>query len=173
MWIVLLRGVNVGGHNKLVMADVRDALNGAGFERVRTYIQSGNIVLTAQGDADAVTSRVKEVLNESFGLDVQVFTTSKDALVHVIAANPFDGDPSRVMVYFCFEPLTDFDAQPLQDLAANGEQLKVSDTVIYLHAPDGIGRSKLAGKMDRTVPVQLSARNLRTVQKLVDMATSS
>lgn len=172
-WIIFLRGVNVGGNNKLLMADLREALQEAGFEQVQTYIQSGNVILTSQKDRATIAKEVGELLKRSFELEISILVVAVEDVEKAIAQNPFEGDPSRLMFYFCFESLDAFDDSALQELTANEEELKVTKDVVYLHAPEGIGRSKLVEKMDRLIPVQLTARNLRTAQKLVNMAKST
>lgn len=169
--IILLRGVNVGGHNKLLMAEFRDALIAAGFAGVRTYIQSGNVVMCSPLSPGQISVGVMQVLASSFDINVPVFTLPASKLARFVDGNPFAGEASRILLYFCFDPLEGFDPSTLEDFARADEQLLITPDVIYLNAPSGIGRSKLAAKIDHLVPVQLTARNLRTTKKLVEMAT--
>lgn len=171
--IVLLRGVNVGGHNKLKMADFRSSLATAGFEGAQTYIQSGNIVLTSTLTCAQTTDAVAEILQKQFGISAPVLVRTAQDVGTIAAACPFSGDASRILIYFCFEPLEDFSDVPLRDLLRSGEELYISKEAIYLHAPDGISASKVAEKMDRLVPTQLTARNQRTVEKLIGLASAS
>ncbi len=173
VWIALLRGVNVGGHNKLKMADFRTTLSERGFGDVQTYIQSGNVILKSDATAAEVATEIGSVLKANFEIDVPILVMTLDDLTQAIADNPFDGDLSRIMLWFCFEPLGDFDATGLDALRSADEQAKFTSNLIYLHAPSGIGRSKFAEKIDRMTPTQLTARNLRTAQKLHDMARNS
>lgn len=170
VWIVLLRGVNVGGHNKLKMADFRESLTVHGFSSVHTYIQSGNIILRSDKTAKQVTEEIGQLLKTQFQIDVPILLLTRDALSRAIEANPFNGDFSRILLWFCFEPLTGFNKDPLDALRAGDEETFYSSHLIYLHAPSGIARSKLAEKIDRLTPVQLTARNLRTTVKLLELA---
>lgn len=169
-WVILLRGVNVGGHNILKMAEFKEALEGAGFANVQTYIQSGNAVVSTGSESD-VAAMVEEMLRGSFGLEVPVLCLRIEDLHRISRSLNFEGDPSRIYMYFCIEPLPDdFDATPLRDLMSSDDELKVTQDAICYHAPNGVGRSKLAEKIEKLVPVGLTARNLRTVGKLIDLA---
>ncbi len=163
--------MNVGGHNKLLMAELRRALAEAGFSDVRTYIQSGNVVLRSPLSPEQISVEIERVLASTFDIVVPVFTLSAERLSQIVEANPFSGDASRVMLYFCFDQLDNFDARSLREIARADEQLSVTPEAIYLNAPSGVGRSKLAAKIDQLTPVQITARNLRTAQKLLEMAT--
>jgi len=170
-WIVLLRGVNVGGHNKLKMADFRAALEGSGYLDVATYIQSGNAVLRSDRTKSEIVAEVSTLLKSRFEIDVPVLVLSAVELREAVAENPFEGDLSRIILWFSFEDLADFDSSDLNDLKAATEEAAYTEKVIYLHAPEGIARSKFAEKIDRLVPVQLTARNLRSARKILELAS--
>lgn len=172
-WIVLLRGINVGGRNKLKMAELREALGVKGFTDVKTYIQSGNIVMSSDLSGDAITSAVADLLKSDFDIDAQVFSLGRDELDRMVGDCPFEGDLSRILLYFCIEKLVDFDPNRLVGLSKENEELLITEDVIYLHAPDGISVSKVAEKIDSLTPVGLTARNLRTAHKLLDLASAS
>lgn len=171
VWFVLLRGVNVGGHNKLKMADFKAALTAAGLQNVQTYIQSGNVVFRSDLDEAGIAALVEKVLNDGFGLMVPVLILSEQKLSGIVEECPFQGDPSRIILYFCFESVEEtFDDAALQKLKLADDEVQVARDVVYFHAPEGIGRSKLAEKMDRLMPVQLTARNIRSARTLLELA---
>ncbi len=171
-WVALLRGVNVGGNNILPMKELKALLAGLGFCGVQTYIQSGNCVFQYE-DADAalITQRIEDAIDQAFGFRPPVLVISAAALTAAINANPYpDADPKTVQLFFLFAPAPNADLAALEALRAETEQYHLTDPVFYLHAPDGIGRSKLVAKLDKFIPAQKTARNLRTALKLQDMA---
>ena len=168
-WIALLRGVNVGGHGKLPMADLRRSLSEAGFGNPRTYIQSGNIVFDSEA-TDDLPGRIGDLIARGFDLRPTVFVLSRAALDTAIARCPFGTEPSnRVHLWFLSGP-----AQPdtgrLAHLAAPSETWRLEDSVLYLSAPDGIGRSRFAAGAEAALGIPATARNLRTVLALQKMA---
>ena len=169
-WIVLLRGVNVGGRNRLPMAALRELLAEVGFENVHTYIQSGNIVLDSpDGDPDSVARSVQGAIEERFGFAPHTFVLDIDAFDAAIAANPFsrgDEDPKAVHFFFLAEPDPTADLDGLRELATQGEEFVLTEGVFYLHTPNGFGRSKVVERLHRFIGVETTARNHRSVQAI-------
>lgn len=166
-WIVLLRGVNVGGRHKLPMAELRELLVEVGFQSVRTYIQSGNVVLDSPGgDRDSVASSIRDAIEERFGFAPHTFVLDVDAFDAAIAANPFsqgDEDPKAVHFFFLAKPDPTADLDGLRELATQGEEFVLTDAVFYLHTPNGFGRSKLVERLHRFIGAETTARNFRSV----------
>ncbi len=172
-WIALLRGVNVGGNRKLPMADLRAALAGDGLRDVASYIQSGNIVFSADGTSETLAARIGAVIARAFGFETEVLVLSAERLGQVMAANPFpeaEADPAKLYLHFLFAPLAELDETALSALARDGERFALRKGVFYLHAPAGIGRSDLAAKLARLIPVPMTARNLRSCRRILQMA---
>ncbi len=169
-WIVLLRGVNVGGRHKLPMAALRELLAEVGFENVRTYIQSGNIVLeSADGDRHSVARSIRAAIEGRFGFAPHTFVLDVDAFDAAIAANPFsqgDEDPKAVHFFFMAEPDPTADLDALRQLATQGEEFALTAGVFYLHTPNGFGRSKLVERMRRFIGAETTARNYRSVRAI-------
>ena len=169
-WIVLLRGVNVGGRHKLPMAELRELLAEVGFENVRTYIQSGNIVLDSpDGDRDSVAREVRGAIDGRFGFAPQTFVLGVDAFDAAIAANPFSQgseDPKAVHFFFLAEPDPTVDLNGLRELATRGEEFVLTEGVFYLHTPNGFGRSKLVERLHRFIGTETTARNHRSVMAI-------
>jgi uncharacterized protein (DUF1697 family) len=172
-WIALLRGINVGGHNKIPMAELRTECEDLGFEDVATYIQSGNVVFRAAGGAHAVAEKLRQAIAARFGCEVPVVLRTVEALERVAGTNPFleeGADPSRLHVGFLLEKpaparLADLPAQP-----PGPEELRVVGAEVFLHYPEGMGTSKLTTAwLDRALGTTMTARNWRTVNKLVEM----
>ena len=169
---VLLRGVNVGGH-KLSMAELRDALELAGYTNVRTYIQSGNVVLTHRGAAgDALARSLGELISGLAGYSVPVTLRNAAELESIVKRNPFDAsDPTKLVVWFLDkEPKPGTLKLDVSDYAP--EEFTVSGREIYLSLPKGQGRAALPvalGKLKVPELKTATARNWRTVEKLLEM----
>ena len=180
-YVALLRGVNVGGHNKVSMATLRAALEAAGFDRVRTYIQSGNIVFdTRKARPEALAVRVRDVISDTFGLDIVTIVVDEAFLTDVVTCTPYpdEPDPRRVHVFFLPSEVDDAEHARLDELqraaTAKGakDTVSVDGRVMYLHTPDGFGTSDLAKALStRGAGVHRSgtARNWATVTTLLEM----
>lgn len=172
--IVLLRGINVGGHRRVPMADLRALLAGLGYDGARTYLQSGNVVLESASSPDQVRRAIEREIKDELDLDVAIFVRTRDELAEVIAKNPLGDvarDPSRYLVSFLSaEP----DATLVREAAAvdvRPEQFVVSGREIYAWHPDGVHASKLAKVLsERRLGVTATARNWNTVTKLLELA---
>lgn len=175
--ILLLRGINVGPHKRIAMPELRDVLEQAGFEDVRTYVQSGNVVLSSAAAPDEVGASAERLIAERFGFDVDVIVRTGDELADVVARNPLADvavDPKRYQVSFLeAEP----DPEVLERIAAvraEPERLVAIGRELYTWHPDGIGRSKLWAKLAGTgLGVRATARNWNTVCTLRDMGLAS
>lgn len=168
--IALLRGVNVAGAGKLPMAEFRDMLAGMGLAGVQTYIQSGNAVFGSDLAAPVLEARIGDAVEERFGFRRDVFVLSARELAEALTDHPFAGaEPKFVHVYFLREtPLPD--EATLRELALPGDAWHVGPRRFTLSTPGGVGTSKLAEKLPRLLPAPMTARNLRTIAALHDMA---
>lgn len=172
--IALLRGVNVGGRNKLTMQDLVRDLESLKLTDVRTYIQSGNVVFeTTRTSTKRLANAIADTIEDHHGFRPHVLVLTAPQFAEIIAANPFSkaaAQPKSLHVFFLDAPAGEADLDALKQLKAKTERYKLTDAALYLHAPDGIGRSKLAARAERHLGVAATARNWRTVQKLMDMA---
>jgi uncharacterized protein (DUF1697 family) len=170
--IALLRGVNVGGHNKLPMAQLRSLAADAGFSDVRTHIQSGNLVGTTMHDAAVARDRLAEAILTATGLSVPVIVRTAEQWSAVIAANPFPhaASPGRELhVIFLPAPATEL-VRAFDATAFAPEALAVAGSELYLHLPAGMGRSKLAIAVNRVPEIAAgTARNWNTVLRLASL----
>lgn len=171
-YAVLLRGVNVGGYGKLPMKTFAALLDGLGYGNVRTYLQSGNAVLTTAAPAARVVTDVQRALRDEAGLDIAVLTRTAAELARIVEAWPFepDAEPKTKHVVFVRSP---DDAKRLASLPEDDllpDRLHVAGTEIYLSLPNGLGRSKLAGMVSaRQKGMAATARNWNTVTALRDL----
>lgn len=179
-WVLLLRGVNVGGHRKLPMAGLRDLLSGLGCSHVVTHIQSGNAIFVppeqATGDAaeEAFALRVTEAIEARFGFRPKTMVMPLARVDAILAACPFewcdDGGQVAVQIGFLAAPATGAGTTARLDelaaLCAPDEAIHLDAGAFYLRAPSGIGRSAVAEKAERLLGVPMTMRNLRVVRAL-------
>lgn len=173
-WIGLLKGVNVGGNHILPMKAFAAALETAGFENVRTYIQSGNIVFDHEGESDAVAIKVSDIIEAHFSFRAKTWVFSREAFLAAYDNNPYLGlnPEGKTQHFFFLDKAPDqINHDLLDSLKAPSESYSLIDRVFYLYAPDGIGRSKLVEKLGKAVPADMTARNLNTVQKLLELSS--
>ena len=137
--IVLLRGINLPRHKRISMPELREALEDAGFRDIKTYVQSGNVVLSSRATPKTVARKVEHTIADRFGLDVDVVVRTRDELAKVISREPFGkvaSDPKRFQVTFlAAKPDADVLGK-LEAAAAGGEQLVARDRELYHLAPE-------------------------------------
>ncbi|MCH9695438.1 MAG: DUF1697 domain-containing protein [Gammaproteobacteria bacterium] len=171
-YVVLLRGINVGGHNKLPMQALRDLLETLGCSNVTSYIQSGNAVFDFDGEANGLDLQIATSIEHGFGFRPTVLVLRGEVFAQIAAANPFKNEPveaNSLHVSFLIERASAPDHDRLRSLAADTERYALTENAFYLLAPDGLARSKIAANADRCLGVEVTARNWRTVCKLVEM----
>jgi uncharacterized protein (DUF1697 family) len=172
-WVALFRGINVGGNNMLPMKDLAALLEALGLRDVRTYIQSGNVVFTASGTAGPLAGRIGAAVERRCGFRPQLLLLGTTELARALAANPFPeaaATPQFLHLWFLAgRPARGAEAA-LAALAATDERFVLRGKVLYLHAPRGIGNSKLAARAERALGVPATARNWRTATTLLSMA---
>ena len=175
-WIALLRGIKVGGRNRLPMKDLAGLFESAGCKQVKTYIQSGNVVFTADSDApDQIVDDVATAVEKNHGFRPAIFLLSGVMLAEAIAANPYPEaveEPKTLHLTFLGEAPGAENIEKAGKLISGSERFCVIDHCLYLHAPDGIGRSKFAGSAERALGVSTTGRNWRTMTKLAEMVAA-
>ena len=175
--IALLRGVNVGGHNKVPMAALRTALAERGYPSVRTYVQSGNIVVHERTPAARYAADVRAVVAESFGCDVPVVVRAAHQLATVAAENPFAGpgrDPGRQLLVGFLDGTPDqARVAAIDPHRSPPDELRVRGAEVYFWCPDGWGRSKVSVGLEKALGTAMTVRNWRTVTTLLEMANGT
>ena len=185
--VALLRGINVGGRNKVPMADLREVVTSLGHTGVSTYIQSGNVLFsTADTDHAKLATALESAIEDRFGIWSSVVVLSRDELAQVLAANPYPDEPNPKMVHVVF-----LNAEPPGDLlgrisaaesavAAKGSRdtVQAAGQVLFLHTPDGFGTSELAQTVFKIITppakgkkhgLAATARNLATATTLLSL----
>ncbi len=172
-WVALIRGINVGGRNKLPMSTLRTTLEDAGCQSVSTYIQSGNVVFASKSKSKfKLLKLLGDTIESQFGFRPDIVLLSSEELQSAIQENPFElgeSKPNCLHFFFLSTAPASPDMDAIRSLAASTEQFALIGTVFYLFAPDGIGRSKLASAAERKLGVPATARNLSTVLTLSEM----
>jgi len=182
--LALLRGINVGGRNKVPMAELRDVVASLGHTGVTTYIQSGNVLFTTpENDTDELASALEAAITGAFDVTSSVVVLSRDDLAQILDRNPYPEEPNPKLVHVMF-----LSAEPPADLldrikvaegaaAAKGSRDTVTaiGPALYLHTPDGFGTSELAQVLFRIIgtpgqkDITATARNWATATKLLSL----
>ncbi len=163
--IILLRGINVGGHGQLPMKELCAILESLGAQNPQTYIQSGNAVVEGGIEAEKLSDAIENF--KGFRPSVLVFPV--DEFTRIVAQPPLD-EPVGKLVHIWF-PATafTFDQEKADSLIVKTESLHIAERAIWLHAPNGVGRSKLAANIEALAGAPCTARNMNTVRKLREM----
>jgi uncharacterized protein (DUF1697 family) len=173
-YIALFRGINVGGKNVLPMKELAALLEDLGAQGAQTYIQSGNAVFRSkEGDAARLSSRISAEIKKRRGFEPHVLLLERADLERAVQANPFpeaEADPAALHVGFLAAIPERPDLGKLEGLKKDRERFHLAGQVFYLHAPEGVGRSKLAASAEKLLGVPMTDRNWRTVCKLWEMA---
>ena len=167
--ISLLRGVNVGAHHRIKMADLRAVYESLGCRDVQTHIQSGNVIFHGS-NASAV--QIEEAIERKFRFRPAVIHRTTGELRRAIAGNPFrDVDPARLLVCFLAEDPGDAARQRLRAIPPAPEQVQLKDRELYIYFPNGMARPKLSlPTLEKALKVAGTGRNWNTVTKLLHMA---
>jgi uncharacterized protein (DUF1697 family) len=172
-WIILFRGINVGGHNIVPMAGLRKCLEAAELDHVRSYIQSGNVAFDVTwGNSVNLSRRIGDSMEGEFGFRPDFLLYRPEHIQQAVDANPFPNeveDPKSLHYLFLAKPPTEPDLEAIEQKKSPTESYHLTDSVFYLHAPDGIGRSKLAASAAKHLGVVATGRNHRTVDKILSM----
>lgn len=176
-YIALLRGINVGGNNILPMKELVAVLESIGLHNIKTYIQSGNVLFQGKVKSLSQLSNViGSAIKKSHGFEPKVMLLDSTALYRVVQANPFveaEAVPNTLHIGFIASVPENPDIQLLKKIQTKGEQFQFIANAFYLHAPEGIGRSKIAIQVEKILGIPMTLRNWRTVCKLMEMMRES
>lgn len=165
--VALLRGVNLG-KRKVVMSELREVCEAAGFDDVRTFIASGNLLLRSKLSGSKLEAKLEQAILEGLGLKTDVFVRTSSELDALIAANPFKAfakeTPTFMVVNFMRGPASAADLTAMKETAATGEEVRQGTGCLYIKFPQGQGPSKLK------LPKLGTARNWNSVTKLAALA---
>ena len=173
--ISMLRGVNVGGHNKIKMDALRDLYGSLGLRYPQTYVQSGNVVFQAEAkDLAPLAKRIEDAIERKFGFRPGVILRSTADLRDVIARNPFAKgrgiDASKLLVTFLAAVPSPEAREEVLRIKAGPEEVRIDGRELYVYFPDGIGRSKVWPAIEKALKRSGTGRNWNTVTKLLEIA---
>lgn len=171
-YIVLLRGIG-GGIRSLPMKEAVAALEDSGLTNVRSYIATGNFVLTSRKQAPQLAKHIEACIEERFGFFSKTFVLTVDELARAAKQNPFpqaNANHKTLHLFFLAEPARQAKLDEIDRIKAPTEQVVIKKQVLYFYAPDSFGTSKLAGRIERLLGVDTTARNWRTVTKVLELA---
>jgi len=175
-YISLLKGINVGGNNLIKMVDLRKSYENLGFQNIRTYVQSGNVIFTIkETDSKELEQKISLQIKKDFGLEIPVIALTPDKLKQVIQSNPFLKEPDKEPDFFYVSFLN---ARPnlsekkaIEDKIQNSEEIAFTDSTVYLYCPDGYGKTKLTNSiLEKTLKVGATTRNWKTTNELLKIA---
>lgn len=175
-YVCLIRGINVGGRNIIKMDQLRKAFEALGYEDVRTYVQSGNVVFKAGERAPGDLARkIEKMILDEFGIPAYVTVKTPEEIQHAIKRNPFlkkkGMDVSKLHVTFLDRAPGKAAFKGLEALIVSPERFRYSGREIYLYCPNGYGQSKLTNNtLERILSVKATTRNWNTVNKVCEMS---
>ena len=179
-YVGLLRGINVGGKNRMAMTELRALVESLGYTEVTTFIQSGNVVFTAaDGDEQALANGLERAIEARLGVRTRVVVLSRRQLARVVRENPYPDEKDAKAVHAVF--LSEAPAPDLRSAVSAArrrakekgasDEARIVGRTLFLHTPDGYGRSELAATLMRksrgTAGAAGTARNWATVNKLL------
>ncbi len=178
-YIAMLRGINLGNHNRIAMPALRDQFVSLGLEKVATYVQSGNVIFdsTMLGNTE-LAEKIKIMIQKQLSYEVPVIIKSAKEMEKIVAGNPFltreEMDTTNLYVTFLGGlPAHDLIAALLESLGG-ADEWALSDTQIYLYCPNGYGRTKLTNNLfESKLKVVATTRNWKTVTALAEMAKTA
>jgi uncharacterized protein (DUF1697 family) len=172
----MLRGVNLGSHNRIKMDDLRALYESLKLENPRTYVQSGNVIFrTKEKNGPQLAKKIQGAIQKKFGCCPEVILRTPDQMRKAIAANPFPErtkvEPAKVLVTFlAAQPPREAEAN-LEKLTGFPEELHLNGCELYIYFPNGAGRSKLPwAAVDKLLKVTGTARNWNSVQAILEIA---
>lgn len=172
--IALLRGINVGGKRKLLMANLKKMLSHLGFENIITYIQSGNVIFEGKKETDVsgLEERIKEAILETFDLDVPVIIRTVEEIKAIAGENPFDqANIDQLHVTFLKEEPSEAEVVKIQTCITSADEFKIFGKNVYIQCSGRYSDSKLTNKFfEDKLKVSATTRNWKTILKLLELS---
>jgi len=169
-WVALLRAVNLGARNKVPMAQLRTLLEAAGYEGVRTYIASGNVILEAPAGRAALAEDLERLIADSFGVATTAILRKPRDLAVAVAAHPFDDESDTHVAFLAARPSRAAAAR-LEGVDSGADRAVLAGADVYLRLPRGVQGSRLsAARLESLLGVPATMRNWRTVAALAELA---
>jgi uncharacterized protein (DUF1697 family) len=175
-YIALLRGINIGSKNRIKMADLRTIFESMGYENVKTYLQSGNVIFDADSDNETkIADRIEKKINKTFGFSVNIIIRTESELKDIVNNNPFIEENRTEIDKFHVTFLKEKpDKETVLNLDLNNnenEKFEVIGREVYLHLPNGYSRTKLTNNtFEKKLKTIATTRNWKTATKLLELS---
>jgi len=175
-YISLLRGINVSGQRIIKMEDLRKTFENLGFQNIRTYVQSGNVVFTAEeSEIEIIKQNISRQIEKDFGFDVPVIVLASDKLEQIINKNPFLTDSGKDLAFmhvtFLASEPSGFDITKMEEKKQSGEEIRFSGDAVFLYCPHGYGKTRLSNSfLEANLKVTATTRNWKTTKELFKIA---
>lgn len=175
-YIILLRGINVGGHKKIPMAELRDVLSKAGYINVKTYIQSGNIILQSSEEVlQNIEHKIHELIQDQFSFEVPVLARTRNQLEKIFHACPFSKEKKENSYFVLFSEVPDKAlVDEVSQISYDNEEFVIIKDCLYFHSSVGYGRTKFNMNMfEKKLHVKATSRNYKTMLRLIAMSSEN
>lgn len=171
-YIALLKGINVGGHKKVPMAELRDLLTNAGFQNVQTYIQSGNAIFQASEKASELETKIENLISIQFGFEVSVIIKSNKELQSILDASPFSKEKKEKSYFILLNGIPESNlVEEVDQLIYENEEIIIKNDCLYFYCSTGFGKTKFnMNSYERKLNVTGTARNYNTMVKLLSLS---
>lgn len=175
VYVALLRGINVSGHHKIKMIDLKALMNDIGLQHVKTYLQSGNVVFSSELDnVSLLESLISKAVHKGFGYDIKIKVIEKVDFLKILVSNPFLKDPeidTKQLYYVHLMGQPNLDAyHDITNDPRYPEKMQIIADTLYVHYSQGYGRSKLhGGIIEKKMKVAATARNHNTMKNLGEL----
>lgn len=172
-YIALLKGINVGGHKKVPMAELRDLLTKSGFQNVQTYIQSGNVIFKSSEEANDIEGKISNLISDHFGFDVSVIVKTNPELQLILDSCPFENGKKEKSYFIMLNKMPDAKMiDEVNKISYENEEIIIKNNCLYFYSSKGFGQSKFnMNTYERKLKVIGTSRNYNTMVKLLSLST--
>lgn len=167
-YIALLRGINVGGHKKIKMADLKALFESLGFTEVTTHIQSGNVVFSSE--LEVASEMISEAINDAYGWEVPVLIKTPAEIKQILKQCPFPKEKKEESYFMLlFDSPSEENIEIVRTYDYPNEEYVITPECAYLYCSTGYHKSKMGGILDKKLKVQTTTRNYRTMARLLEI----
>lgn len=175
IYIALLKGINVGGHKKVPMAELRNLLTNSGFQKVQTYIQSGNVVFQSSEKTSDLEIRIQNLIFNQFGFEVAVIVKTNDELQTIFDGSPFSTEKKVKSYFIMLNKIPEINlVEEVKQIPYENEEIVIKKNCLYFYCPTGFGQTKFnMNTYERKLKVIGTARNYNTMVKLLSLSVEN
>ena len=175
IYIALLKGINVGGHKKVPMAELRNLLTNSGFQKVQTYIQSGNVVFQSSEKTSDLEIRIQNLIFNQFGFEVAVIVKTNDELQTIFDGSPFSTEKKVKSYFIMLNKIPEINlVEEVKQIPYENEEIVIKKNCLYFYCPTGFGKTKFnMNSYERKLKVIGTARNYNTMVKLLSLCAEN